>query len=108
MVFALQQVNESNASDVLVINTDSRSLMIENAQKRIFAIGEHLNLEQKQIYKKVDSTLRGNIGAELEACLSVSDRNVAIFCPALPSANRDRKSRRLNSRHVSTSYAVFC
>lgn len=88
MVFALQQVNESNASDVLVINTDSRSLMIENAQKRIFAIGEHLNLEQKQIYKKVDSTLRGNIGAELEACLSVSDRNVAIFCPALPSANR--------------------
>lgn len=88
MVFALQQVNESNASDVLVINTDSRSLMIENAQKRIFVIGEHLNLEQKQIYKKVDSTLRGNIGAELEACLSVSDRNVAIFCPALPSANR--------------------
>ncbi|MFU2130909.1 four-carbon acid sugar kinase family protein [Gallibacterium anatis] len=88
MVFALQQVNESNASDVLVINTDSRSLMIENAQKRIFAIGEHFNLEQKQIYKKVDSTLRGNIGAELEACLSVSDRNVAIFCPALPSANR--------------------
>ncbi|WIM83634.1 four-carbon acid sugar kinase family protein [Gallibacterium anatis] len=88
MVFALQQVNESNASDVLVINTDSRSLMIENAQKCIFAIGEHLNLEQKQIYKKVDSTLRGNIGAELEACLSVSDRNVAIFCPALPSANR--------------------
>ena len=88
VAFASQRVKESNTSDVLVINTDSRSLMIENAQESIWAIGEKLNLAKKQIYKKVDSTLRGNIGAELEACLFVSDRNVVIFCPALPSANR--------------------
>src|SRR5690625_5652944 len=28
--------------------------------------------------------------------------------PDRPSGNRDRKSTRLNSRHVANSYAVFC
>src|SRR5690606_41853491 len=41
----------------------------------------------------------GRIGAELHAVLG-DDRGCGRF--------RDRKSTRLNSSHVKTSYAVFC
>jgi uncharacterized protein YgbK (DUF1537 family) len=41
-----------------------------------------------QIFKKVDSTLRGNIGAEIEAALKVTHKNHAVLCSANPSNNR--------------------
>src|SRR5699024_12315078 len=38
-----------------------------------------------------------------------SPRDVwTCFCPCRPERLRDRKSTRLNSSHVSISYAVFC
>jgi uncharacterized protein YgbK (DUF1537 family) len=39
-------------------------------------------------YKKTDSTLRGNIGAELSALLSASGEACLYFVPALPAAGR--------------------
>ncbi|WP_040976657.1 D-threonate kinase [Necropsobacter massiliensis] len=74
-------------ADVAIINTDSRAMTIENAQKAITqAIQHHANVNT--IYKKMDSTLRGNIGAELESCLRASQRKAAFVCTALPSAHR--------------------
>jgi uncharacterized protein YgbK (DUF1537 family) len=40
------------------------------------------------IYKKVDSTLRGNIAAELQAVLDVTRAEHAVVCPAFPSIKR--------------------
>ena len=73
-------------ADVVVVNTDSRAMMIENAQQQIqqaFSVGQ-----SKYIYKKLDSTLRGNIGAEIAACLNTSKRNFAFVCSALPQSGR--------------------
>ena len=40
------------------------------------------------IFKKTDSALRGNIGAELQAVLDGSNGSVLDFIPALPAMNR--------------------
>ncbi|MDU8924976.1 four-carbon acid sugar kinase family protein [Pasteurellaceae bacterium LIM206] len=45
-------------------------------------------LKKKSIYKKVDSTLRGNIGAELTVLLANTLINSIFFCAALPSEKR--------------------
>jgi uncharacterized protein YgbK (DUF1537 family) len=38
------------------------------------------------LYKKIDSTLRGNVGAEVEAAMG--GRRFAVFAPAFPAAGR--------------------
>lgn len=40
------------------------------------------------VYKKIDSTLRGNIAAELEALASALPRRILIVAPAFPSTGR--------------------
>lgn len=40
------------------------------------------------VYKKVDSTLRGNIAHELAAAVTGSGRNIAVVAPAYPAAGR--------------------
>jgi uncharacterized protein YgbK (DUF1537 family) len=40
------------------------------------------------VYKKIDSTLRGNLGAELEALLEVFPSPLAVLTPAFPPAGR--------------------
>lgn len=73
-------------AQVVIVNTDSRAMTIENAQNQI---NQRLNsIIPNKIYKKLDSTLRGNIGAELESCLIATGRKLAIVCPAYPKANR--------------------
>ena len=54
-------------SDVLVVNTETRLIDEKEAVKRIENIAKYLELQK--IYKKIDSTFRGNIGADIEKSL---------------------------------------
>ena len=40
------------------------------------------------IYKKIDSTLRGNIGAELDAIIDELNLKAVIVTPSFPAAGR--------------------
>ncbi len=42
----------------------------------------------KYIYKKTDSTLRGNIGSELAGAIKACNSNELFFIPSFPKANR--------------------
>ncbi|MWN06459.1 four-carbon acid sugar kinase family protein [Gilliamella sp. Pas-s95] len=82
---------KQNECDVIVINTESRSISIEEAQQRIkTVISNYPSL--KQIYKKIDSTLRGNIGAEIETLLNVTQYKAALIIPAFPNMKRITKN----------------
>jgi uncharacterized protein YgbK (DUF1537 family) len=48
-------------------------------------MGEH---SQGIWYKKIDSTLRGHIGQELDALLDALGRSCALVCPAFPAQRR--------------------
>ncbi|MFW5752480.1 MAG: four-carbon acid sugar kinase family protein [Planctomycetota bacterium] len=76
-------------TSLAVVDTDSRALAPREAAARIraaLARFDHSHLQL--IYKKTDSTLRGNIGAELGAlCDAVSDGRV-VYLPAHPRLAR--------------------
>lgn len=75
-------------TDVWVLDTGTRELAPEAAGQRIAAVVAPLLSQAPRLYKKVDSTLRGNIGAELAALLAASGARQAILAPAFPAQER--------------------
>lgn len=76
-------------ADVLVINTDSRALEAEQAAARVSELAlASQSGPQTQWLKKMDSTLRGNPGAELDALMRITGKKRAIVALACPSAGR--------------------
>ncbi len=79
--------------DVLVFNTESRHLPVAEAAERTRQVVERASGWDVQIVKRVDTTLRGNIGAEIQAALNAlrrctSGRYVALMVPAFPDSGR--------------------
>ncbi|MBN1180796.1 MAG: hypothetical protein JXB49_00815 [Bacteroidales bacterium] len=75
--------------EVVVIDTESRyidpsvaSTIIKDICDNAKKVGVH------HIYKKTDSTLRGNVGIELDALLEKLDYNPLCFIPAYPKLKR--------------------
>jgi uncharacterized protein YgbK (DUF1537 family) len=73
--------------DAVAFDTDSRSLPADSAAKRVLEVG-HAVRNARVVYKKIDSTLRGPVTAELAAALEATGRDRAIVAPAFPSAGR--------------------
>jgi D-threonate/D-erythronate kinase len=73
--------------DAVALDTDSRAMPAGFAAKRVMEAG-HAVRDTPVIYKKLDSTLRGPIAAELAAALGVSGRDRAVVAPAFPAAGR--------------------
>lgn len=74
---------------VLVVNTESRHLSPEEAYARVYAVAQQgVALGIPQFYKKTDSTLRGNVGAELAALLAATGEQALFFAPAYPKLKR--------------------
>jgi D-threonate/D-erythronate kinase len=76
-------------ADVLVGVTESRHDSPELARQKVTDWARMLAGQQPgEVYKKIDSTLRGNLGAELDACMSAFPGRLAVFAPAFPAAGR--------------------
>jgi len=73
----------------VVINTESRLDDDKTAYLKVKKAAKNLKeMEINAVYKKIDSTLRGNIGAELDAIMDEWKINVAILVPAFPRNKR--------------------
>ncbi len=77
----------SSSADVVVVNTDSRSLDPGRAYDLVFSIAEKVS-GFDIIYKKTDSTLRGNVGAEIQAVLDATREETAFLTPCYPPTAR--------------------
>lgn len=75
--------------DVITISTESRGIEKEKAYEAVANIAFQIkNKNFKLINKRIDSTLRGNIGAEIDAVLDSLKDFVAVMVPAFPSSGR--------------------
>ncbi len=74
---------------VLVVDTESRAAPVEEARARARMAGSALKAGSPRIlYKKVDSTLRGHVAAEVDGMLDGSGLAVALLAPAFPAQRR--------------------
>ncbi|WP_123535698.1 four-carbon acid sugar kinase family protein [Halosimplex salinum] len=78
--------------DVLVVDTDSRDADPETAAAAVTRAVETAPAEL--VYKKVDSTLRGNVVAEVDAAVAASGADLAVVAPAFPSTGRTTEDGR--------------
>jgi uncharacterized protein YgbK (DUF1537 family) len=73
----------------LSLFTNTRNLRPEQAGESIRAVVPTIkNLNPDLIYKKIDSCLRGNIGAELDALVETIGFDVSFVAPAFPVQGR--------------------
>jgi uncharacterized protein YgbK (DUF1537 family) len=85
----LGQRNLKTGTDVWVCITQSRHLPAEDAYKKVASVTRYaLDEGIPYIYKKTDSTLRGNIGSELAAVVDTAKPCDLMFVPAFPKENR--------------------
>ena len=76
--------------DCLIITTDSRALTQKEAYSRIKHAARVFSSPDVKLYsKRIDSTLRGNIGTETDAMLdSLGEDYIAVCAPCFPSSGR--------------------
>lgn len=76
-------------TDVVVVNTDTRHCEPESAyaksKRAAQVLGRH---GVERIYKKVDSTLRGNVGAEMDGIMDALDLGLCVLAPSFPANAR--------------------
>ena len=79
----------SGRADLVCVDTDSRSCEPAAAAKRAAAAAKMLRAAGAEwIYKKVDSVLRGQVTAEVEAVMKQLKLERALLLPANPSLGR--------------------
>ena len=80
------------SSTVLVVDTETRHLSAAKAAEAVARLTRSaVENGVGCIYKKTDSALRGNIGAELAALLKASGARNLPFLPAFPQIGRTTK-----------------
>ncbi len=81
--------------DVVVFDTDSRSSSRQEAFERVNRACESIKQQEtlpEIIYKKIDSTLRGNIGAEWDAIYRAFQPDFIVIAPSYPKVGRVMKN----------------
>jgi uncharacterized protein YgbK (DUF1537 family) len=71
---------------VHIVSTNSRNVSVSSACQSVVAGVEML--EGRRLFKKIDSTMRGHIGEEIEAVLQATGISRAVVCPAVIEAGR--------------------
>jgi uncharacterized protein YgbK (DUF1537 family) len=89
----------------LAIHTASRTATAGQAYARAKIAGQRLR--DRYVYKKVDSTLRGNIGAEVDGLLDGLGLQTALLAPAFPAAGRTVQGGILHVRGVPLAETEF-
>jgi D-threonate/D-erythronate kinase len=72
------------------VDCESRALPPAEAAARVrrAARGLEARLTGGRIFKKIDSTFRGPVAAELDALLDAAGATIALVCPAFPAQGR--------------------
>src|SRR5699024_11775415 len=69
----------------------------------------YLDIDLKYYDLGIEERDRTDDQVTVDSANAIKEHGVGVKCATItPDEARDRKSTRLNSSHVSTSYAVFC
>jgi D-threonate/D-erythronate kinase len=84
-----RRFDPNSDAQVIAIDTDSRSLNFADAAQRVRMVADQVAAANPEwIFKKVDSVLRGNLRAEIDAILGATGLARAVLVPANPTRGR--------------------
>lgn len=93
---------------VLVVDAETRHKDTQAAYATVYELTRKaLDAGVSFIYKKTDSALRGNIGAELSAVMDAAGETMLPFIPAFPSMNRTTENGVHYIQGVPVAESVF-
>lgn len=83
-------IKEHSEFNIISISTDTRAVKKEEAYENVKKVVEYFKYDDVVLFsKRIDSTLRGNIGAEVCAVLNnVGNDTCAVVVPAFPDSGR--------------------
>ncbi|HAM54081.1 MAG TPA: hypothetical protein DCQ64_01170 [Candidatus Rokubacteria bacterium] len=75
---------------VAAVDTESRTLPPAEAAEGVRLAASRITerLREGRVFKKIDSTMRGAVGPEVEALLVAAQARTALVCPAFPAEGR--------------------
>lgn len=76
------------SAHAVAVNTDSRRIGKDVAANRVKAAIQMARGQQAALFKKIDSSLRGHISAEIAAAAEASHADLVFIAPALPALGR--------------------
>jgi uncharacterized protein YgbK (DUF1537 family) len=89
IISTLHLQEDLEQSDVLVVDLESRFDTAEIAYRKCYDLGKQIaGLADVNIYKKLDSTFRGNIGAEIDGLMDSLKIRMSLVAPAWPINGR--------------------
>lgn len=102
--------NEDITDSSIVLDTESRHLSKNDAYNKVSKMYRKLIKKNKFkfVYKKIDSTLRGNVIDEMQAIIDIYNPEKIIFAPSFPDIGRVVKEKIHyvnNKRLLKTEFA---
>jgi uncharacterized protein YgbK (DUF1537 family) len=86
---------DTAASQALTVYANTRSMNTDSARKRVRSVSRQLlAFHPKRVFKKVDSCLRGNMGAKVDAIVDEMGFGLSFIAPAFPEMGRLRHKQR--------------
>ncbi|MFC0470935.1 four-carbon acid sugar kinase family protein [Halalkalibacter kiskunsagensis] len=102
VLFGLDK-NAVHESEAVVFDTDSRSIDKNESYNKVYEVMEFLKEQGFQnIYKKIDSTMRGNIGIEIDAVYDSLKPDFVFVVPGYPKNGR----KVVNGHHYLNGIAL--
>jgi uncharacterized protein YgbK (DUF1537 family) len=101
----LEKYLRDEQPQVVVFNSQSREVQALDAYRKVGAIASVLS--NMVIYKKIDSTMRGNIGYELDSLFDQLAIEKILLTPAFPTLGRQVINGRIRVYGESTQEAGF-
>ncbi len=78
--------------EVLCVNTQTRNAPVADVEEPVrLATRSLVQSGYSPLFKKIDSTLRGNVGAEIEAMMAEANAPYAFVVPAFPDTGRTQR-----------------
>lgn len=102
----------SRRPDMFVVNTNTRNMPDALATEQLAGVVESLKREAcpdqpEMVFKKIDSTLRGNPGAEIDALMRGFGFTLAFLAPSYPEQGRTVKHGILLVNNAPVHETVF-
>ena len=109
--FACLSAAPADDPDILVLNTDTRNLQARDVPQRIREclafLGAAGKFDSGVAFKKIDSTLRGNLGVEMDAIMDALGFECAFLAPSYPQQGRTVREGKLLVHGVPVHQTEF-